>query len=396
MPLFELDEGRLVPAQFGRPVAEPVEPEVLQAVREQVLEVVAEPLFPVTWHDDDARPRLTAMDSSGQVVTVEVAERLDAVSLVAALSRAGRTAERGWLDLAETYPRGVAAFRRDWNAFRESMPPRPTPGPRLVVVAAMIDDEIRPALGSLAGSGVLVHEMSVRQMSNGRRFLDVTEVRGGLAAHPAILPGRAARRPELSQPIPGEGPLAGLVTSHAGTARETGVAAVRRGPDDVPAGSTAAGAATASAETHGRGAPVADARATPTAEDAGSGLARAVPELRAIAGALDGPAGLVWAGASGTRYEATLLLDGRILAGGAPFPTPEAAAVAVSGHDRVDGWEVWRFGDEGPSLAEARAEVSARLAAGPAHDREPVPSARSPEDGGRLTRRERRRRGSTA
>src|SRR5699024_6017168 len=133
MPLFEFDEGRLVPAQFGRPVLETVEPEVLQAVREQVLEVVAEPLFPVSWHDDDARPRLTAMDPSGQVVMVEVTQRLDAASLVAALSRAGRMAERGWLELAETYPRGVAAFRRDWNSFREAMPPHPVPGPRLVV-----------------------------------------------------------------------------------------------------------------------------------------------------------------------------------------------------------------------------------------------------------------------
>src|SRR5699024_4797944 len=37
MPLFEFEAGRLVPAQFGHVVSEPLDDEVLAAVRDQVL-----------------------------------------------------------------------------------------------------------------------------------------------------------------------------------------------------------------------------------------------------------------------------------------------------------------------------------------------------------------------
>src|SRR4051812_32745045 len=103
MPFFEFDEGRLVPAQFGRPVGEELEPDLLQAIRDQVLEVVQRPLFPVSWPGEAPRaggpppaPRLTAMDASGQVVTVEVVERLDSAALVAALSLSARNSALGW------------------------------------------------------------------------------------------------------------------------------------------------------------------------------------------------------------------------------------------------------------------------------------------------------------
>ncbi|HLS74564.1 MAG TPA: hypothetical protein VK046_12385, partial [Actinomycetaceae bacterium] len=112
MPLFEFDAGRLIPAQVGRAVNDPVEPEVLDAVRVQVLELLQLQLFPVTWQDDDGAPRLTAMDAAGQVVSIEVVERLDAQTLVAALGRSGRSGGRGWVEVARTYPRGLAAFRR--------------------------------------------------------------------------------------------------------------------------------------------------------------------------------------------------------------------------------------------------------------------------------------------
>ena len=71
MALFELENGRLVPAQFGREVPDGFTADVLQAVRSQVLEIVSRPLFPIAWDggtgsNDDA-PRLTALDAAGQV-----------------------------------------------------------------------------------------------------------------------------------------------------------------------------------------------------------------------------------------------------------------------------------------------------------------------------------------
>ena len=72
MPLFEFDAGQLVPVQVGHAVTDPIEPAVLDAVRAQVLEILPLPVIPVTWHDDDRPPPLTAMDPVGQVVSIEV------------------------------------------------------------------------------------------------------------------------------------------------------------------------------------------------------------------------------------------------------------------------------------------------------------------------------------
>ena len=43
MPLFEFDDGRLIPAQFGRTVRDGLTDDILKSVREQVLEI-ADPL----------------------------------------------------------------------------------------------------------------------------------------------------------------------------------------------------------------------------------------------------------------------------------------------------------------------------------------------------------------
>ena len=51
MSLFEYDQGHLIPAQFGHAVGREAQGEVLESVRNQVLEVISRPLFPVTWND---------------------------------------------------------------------------------------------------------------------------------------------------------------------------------------------------------------------------------------------------------------------------------------------------------------------------------------------------------
>lgn len=385
MPFFEFDEGRLVPAQFGHAVTEDIDPEVLQAVRDQVLEVVQRPLFPVSWYGDVRRagtygataasPRLTAMDASGQVVTVEVVDRLDSAALVAALSRSGRNADLGWAELSGLYPRGADAFRREWNLFRESMPPRTTPGPRLVVVAGTVEEEVRPALEVLGDSGVVVHEIAVRRMSNGRQFLEINELRPDLLeAGGALLTSRersveitaTARPREYSPDEPGS------VSDEPGSTADE-----PDGTRDEPARVTDGPAGGQADETSGAlprnrgseestppmGVPVHGAHSDDGSPDAGSdGPGDEDREgLVVVAASLGSDTGLVWHQLRrGVRHEAILTADGMIrLPDGATFLDPDAAATAASGRDDVDGWRVWRFGEAGPTLADARSELAA-------------------------------------
>lgn len=187
MALFELEDGRLVPAQFGREVPDGFSEDVLQAVRMQVLEIVSRPLFPIAWSPgsggDESAPRLTALDAAGQVVAVEVVAELDADVLIEALSRLADSAAMSWTDLARQYPHGIEGFKRGWAKFRETMPTSPPNGPRMVLVAANVAPEVRPALDVLSSSGVEVHEMSLRQTNNGRAFLEVEPVGQRLYNH---------------------------------------------------------------------------------------------------------------------------------------------------------------------------------------------------------------------
>jgi len=72
----------------------------------------------------------------------------------------------------------------------------------------------------------------------------------------------------------------------------------------------------------------------------------------------------------GIRHDAVLTAGGEIrLSGGDTFADPDLAARAVSGRDDVDGWRVWRFGEGGPSLADARSELRALRDRGPREHR---------------------------
>lgn len=281
MPLFEYDQGHLIPAQFGHPVGAAAQGEVLKSVRRQVLEVISRPLFPVTWndaisaipgmpaemtphtsttdpdytstpnsHQTPESPRLTALDGSGQVVLVEVMDKLDATSLMNALARLGAVSNLGWNELAAAYPGGVAAFRNGWTQFRDAMPPNLTAGPRLILVACEIDPSVCPALDALTPSGLEVHHVAVREMSNGRRFLDVQRVAASLFSHDTnILAGRGARVPAINAaaedvasraaavPVPGE--VVDAVPAQVGLPGEGGPAipaevAVATGQGDAP------------------------------------------------------------------------------------------------------------------------------------------------------------------
>ena len=203
MALFEFEDGHLVPAQFGYPVAQELGPDLVDAICQQVLQIVSRPLFPVTWRDmtgqdDEDTPRLTALDVTGQIVSVEILKELDSETLITSLSRLAEVASISWSDLAAEYPSGPEGFRAGWAQFRDSMPPAVGPGPRLIMVAGDIDPSVRPALSVLATSGVEVHLMNLRQMSNGRLFLDVNAVGPRLYGHAPQLLASAAAAPELA------------------------------------------------------------------------------------------------------------------------------------------------------------------------------------------------------
>ena len=209
MALFEFEDGHLVPAQFGYPVAQDLGPDLVDAICAQVLQIVSRPLFPVTWRDmtgqgDEETPRLTALDVTGQIVSVEILKELDSEALITSLSRLAEVASISWSDLAAEYPSGADGFRAGWAQFRDSMPPAVGPGPRLIIVAGEIAPSVRPALSILATSGVEVHLMNLRQMSNGRLFLDVNAVGPRLYGHaPQLLASAPAPAPEIVAPADG-------------------------------------------------------------------------------------------------------------------------------------------------------------------------------------------------
>ena len=128
--------------------------------------------------------------------------------------------------------------------------PNLTAGPRLILVACEIDPSVRPALDALTPSGLEVHHVAVREMSNGRRFLDVQRVAASLFSHDTnILAGRGARVPAINAaaedvasraaavPVPGE--VVDAVPAQVGLPGEGGPAipaevAVATGQGDAP------------------------------------------------------------------------------------------------------------------------------------------------------------------
>ena len=397
MALFEFDEGRLIPAQFGRSVSGGLTPEVVDAVCNQVLEIVSRPLFPITWRDispfeapafidesspENEAPRLTALDPSGQVVSVEILDFLDSDTLIQSLSRLAGTAALSWSDLAREYPGGVAAFKSGWLHFRDSMPPSPGAGPRLVMVVGSIDPAVRPALEVLAASGVEVHEMSLREMSNGRSFLEVHAVGPRTYAHaPHLLAGRSEDVPAIASSIPevtvtNVHPLAeaGAQFPEEADPAEHAEASEREFDADeaFEYGADAENVIEHAVEDpHHHAAPQANEEAGIglVSEEEAEELARAreagIPVLARDAAALrvlgqiiaeDVPAILLEAPQANCEFTA----EGLLRAGEQTWTDPQEALV----HFQVggDAWALWHLGgEEGPTLGESLAEVNREI-----------------------------------
>lgn len=397
MALFEFDEGRLIPAQFGRSVSGGLTPEVVDAVCNQVLEIVSRPLFPITWRDispfeasafidksspENEAPRLTALDPSGQVVSVEILDFLDSDTLIQSLSRLAGTAALSWSDLAREYPGGVAAFKSGWLHFRDSMPPSPGAGPRLVMVVGSIDPAVRPALEVLAASGVEVHEMSLREMSNGRSFLEVHAVGPRTYAHaPHLLAGRSEDVPAIASSIPevtvtSVHPLAEAQADYSEEAESADYPETSEREFDADEvfeyGADAENAIEREGEdSHHHAAPQVNEETGTglVSEEEAEELARAreagIPVLARDAAALrvlgqiiaeDVPAILLEAPQANCEFTA----EGLLRAGEQSWTDPQEALV----HFQVggDAWALWHLGgEEGPTLGESLAEVNREI-----------------------------------
>lgn len=387
MPIFELDAGRPVLVQPMQPAAGNFPHDTSSVVADHLGSLLGEQLFPVATRQHGADgPHLLAVDAAGQPVVVEVVQMLDSAALVRALQFAGAAAQLSSADLARAYHGGPERFATDLVAFRENVPVAVAhaaarhAGARLLLVCSDVAENVVGAVEFLRQPGrqVEVLQVGVLHGTDGRRYVDVSP----LASH---VP---KRRPVEPSPLRAVRASEDLIATPA-----HGIAA---GPDVVARPATISGSRTpgcpgperaenipdhrgrASDLEHDADRATAEPRATGPVPSAGAAAPTGTfpsvlpvpvgpafvstpapdPMLAAFGTELATTTTLVWARRRrGQRLVATLRVDGLIqLPDGAVFAEPGAAAAAAARSDYpIDGWQVWRVGDDGPTLAEIRA-----------------------------------------
>lgn len=482
MAIFEIRQGALVPAQLGGVADESAHRQALDLVREQVAQVLRRPLFPVAWKQLDAGHSLVAIDGSGQVVAVELLPKLDSTTVVAAMGRLNATSHLGWAEIASLYPAGPTAFQKDWTAFRETMPARINPGPRLSIVSPSVSPDVLSSLSVLSDSGLEVFSLSVRSLSSGRNFVEIDridshhlpvsakllpagdpmdegiEVGKSEATAAASVPtaatstSAAASAPSVATPAapvppaapsaptpvashtsqPSAAPASGASTSQGSVAsQEAGSAAgsttspspvsrrSRRAqraanqysphaptavspaavspvavstPTPAPSPAVTPGYRQSAPSRNGQPVRATRVRARVTGQgrlsrrDSGqSTVSRSHPSgedsrlaLNALASILSEPVQITWQSVTeGIFHTAQLRPDGMIrVSDGTSFDEPGQAAQHCEPAKSVDGWDVWRFGADGPSLYESLEELIAAAERSPRRPGRPVRSRR--------------------
>ena len=474
MAIFEIRQGALVPAQLGGVADESAHRQALDLVREQVAQVLRRPLFPVAWKQLDAGHSLVAIDGSGQVVAVELLPKLDSTTVVAAMGRLNATSHLGWAEIASLYPAGPTAFQKDWTAFRETMPARINPGPRLSIVSPSVSPDVLSSLSVLSDSGLEVFSLSVRSLSSGRNFVEIDRIDShhlpvsakllpagdpmdegievgkseatAAASAPSVAtpaapvppaapsaptpvashsqpsaapasPGAAASRGATSQgsaASQGAGSAAGSTTSpsplsrrsrraqraanqyspHAPTAVSPAAVSptVVSAPTPAPSPAVTPGYRQSAPSRNGQPVRATRVRARVTGQgrlsrrDSGqSTVSRSHPSgedsrlaLNALASILSEPVQITWQSVTeGIFHTAQLRPDGMIrVSDGTSFDEPGQAAHHCEPAKSVDGWDVWRFGADGPSLYESLEELIAAAERSPRRPGRPVRSRR--------------------
>ena len=479
MAIFEIRQGALVPAQLGGVADESAHRQALDLVREQVAQVLRRPLFTVAWKQLDAGHSLVAIDGSGQVVAVELLPKLDSTTVVAAMGRLNATSHLGWAEIASLYPAGPTAFQKDWAAFRETMPARINPGPRLSIVSPSISPDVLSSLSVLSDSGLEVFSLSVRALSSGRNFVEIDRIdshhlpvtakllpagdtmdedievgkseataaasapsaatsTSAAASAPSVAtpaaPVPTAGAPSAPTPAASQAPAASAGASqgaaasqsagtpagsttpssplsrrsrraqratnqyspHAPTAVSPAAVSptVVSAPTPAPAPSPAVTPGYRQSAPSRNGQPVraTRVRARVTGQgrlsrrDSGqSTVSRSHPSgedsrlaLNALASILSEPVQITWQSVTeGIFHTAQLRPDGMIrVSDGTSFDEPGQAARHCEPAKSVDGWDVWRFGADGPSLYESLEELIAAAERSPRRPGRPVRSRR--------------------
>lgn len=470
MAIFEIRQGALVPAQLGGVADESAHRQALDLVREQVAQVLRRPLFTVAWKQLDAGHSLVAIDGSGQVVAVELLPKLDSTTVVAAMGRLNATSHLGWAEIASLYPAGPTAFQKDWAAFRETMPARINPGPRLSIVSPSISPDVLSSLSVLSDSGLEVFSLSVRALSSGRNFVEIDRIdshhlpvtakllpagdpmdegievvksepataSAPTAAAPSATtpsaPAPTAGAPSAPTPAASQAPAASAGASQGGAASQsagtpagsttpssplsrrsrraqratnqysphapTAVSPAAVSPTVVSAPTPAPAPSPAVTPGYRQSAPSRNGqpvratrvRARVTGQgrlsrrDSGqSTVSRSHPSgedsrlaLNALASILSEPVQITWQSVTeGIFHTAQLRPDGMIsVSDGTSFDEPGQAARHCEPAKSVDGWDVWRFGADGPSLYESLEELIAAAERSPRRPGRPVRSRR--------------------
>lgn len=459
MAIFEIRQGALVPAQLGGVADESAHRQALDLVREQVAQVLRRPLFTVAWKQLDAGHSLVAIDGSGQVVAVELLPKLDSTTVVAAMGRLNATSHLGWAEIASLYPAGPTAFQKDWAAFRETMPARINPGPRLSIVSPSISPDVLSSLSVLSDSGLEVFSLSVRALSSGRNFVEIDRIDSHhLPVTAKLLPAGdpmdegievvksepatasaptaaapSATTPSAPTPAASQAPAASAGASQgAATSQSAGTSAGSTTPPSSPLSRRSRRAQRAAnqysphaptAVSPAAVSPVAVSAPTPapspavtpgyrqsapsrngqpvratrvrarvtgqgrlSRRDSGqSTVSRSHPSgedsrlaLNALASILSEPVQITWQSVTeGIFHTAQLRPDGMIrVSDGTSFDEPGQAAQHCEPAKSVDGWDVWRFGADGPSLYESLEELIAAAERSPRRPGRPVRSRR--------------------
>lgn len=477
MAIFEIRQGALVPAQLGGVADESAHRQALDLVREQVAQVLRRPLFTVAWKQLDAGHSLVAIDGSGQVVAVELLPKLDSTTVVAAMGRLNATSHLGWAEIASLYPAGPTAFQKDWAAFRETMPARINPGPRLSIVSPSISPDVLSSLSVLSDSGLEVFSLSVRALSSGRNFVEIDRIdshhlpvtakllpagdpmdegievvkseataaasapsaatsTSAAASAPSVAtpsaPAPTAGAPSAPTPAASQAPAASAGASQgAATSQSAGTPAgsttpssplsrrsrraqratnqysphaptavspaavsptVVSAPTPAPSPAVTPGYRQSAPSRNGQPVRATRVRARVTGQgrlsrrDSGqSTVSRSHPSgedsrlaLNALASILSEPVQITWQSVTeGIFHTAQLRPDGMIrVSDGTSFDEPGQAAHHCEPAKSVDGWDVWRFGADGPSLYESLEELIAAAERSPRRPGRPVRSRR--------------------
>lgn len=382
--MIEVDGGRSVaihppnaaPTGFGQHAS--------RVVADNLDELLGEQLLPLRARSgDEDEPHLLAVDASGQPVVVEIVGRLDRPAIMRALTYAGRAAQMSTQDLARAYRGGEERFSAHLEAFRETVPATALlstsvrPGSRLLLVCAEIADDVEDALEFLLQPGwqVQLLQVGVVRSPDGQRIVDVLPLTRRAPARRAMEPTlRLVRSHQHGSGVPSAA-SADTVTwtaSHPVAPSYGSYGSDSYGSWDSPGGAawTSSHAVvtpsdgTSAVDPHRHPASVIPRPAPvvvppPFARQA-ERVAAPVPEpdgrLLEAAREIGGRTPLVWFSAQrGEWFTVTLREDGLLeLPDGSLHGDPDTAAAAACGSsDLLDGWRLWRFGYDGPTLAEA-------------------------------------------